>query len=133
MCVSCINCLSTWLPATEHKTQTTTATLCIICQSETTILATVACHFGMSPAVTSFVISLEMQSIRQIMIQLVTCRCGASCRRRRSCHRTGMGKCSHLWPKIEFRSRRLCPQADVLLMRLPTAQHNINLQITKWE
>lgn len=63
-----------------------------------------------------------------IMMQLVTCRGGASCRHRRCCHRTGMGKGAHLWTKIEFGPRCLGPQPDVLLMRLPTAQHNIHLQ-----
>lgn len=63
-----------------------------------------------------------------IMMQLVTCRGGASCRHRRCCHRTRVGKGAHLRTKIEFGPRCLGPQPDVLLMRLPTAQHNIHLQ-----
>lgn len=63
-----------------------------------------------------------------IMMQLVTCRGGASCRHRRCCHRTWMGKGPHLRTKIEFGPRCLGPQPDVLLVRLPTAQHNIHLQ-----
>lgn len=72
--------------------------------------------------------SLSICSPFGIMMQLVTCRRGASCRHRRCCHRTGMGEGAHLRTKIEFGPRRLGAQPDVLLMRFATAQHYIHLQ-----